>query len=863
MNAPMMLDTFVPTQRPHDAERGYGALRTAAGNLPMVALSVRARIVGLSAELTLEQSFYNAHHEPLEATYIFPLPDRAAVSRFVMDVAGRKVEGVLKERGEARAEFDQAIKTGFRAAIAEEERPGVFTMRAGNLLPGEVAQVTLEMVMPLVFEDDEATFRFPLVVAPRYVPGAALGGPQAGSGVAADTTAVPDASRISPPVLLPGCTSPVRLAMSVEVDAAGLPLEHISSSLHAAYTHGTLSAESPFTVALYPGERLDRDFILRLRFRSLETATAAVLSRGAGDNGCFAVTLMPPTHLATLAQPRDVIFLLDQSGSMGGWKMVAARRAVARMVDTLTHRDRFNVYAFDDRVTTPHAFGSQALVDATDRNRYAAIEFLAKIEARGGTELMQPLTRSTTSLRQMAEGRPGRDAVVVLVTDGQVGNEDQILEQLASRGHGVRIFSVGIDRAVNEGFLRRLAMSSGGALELVEGEARLDDAMDRIHRKLGTPLLRDLQVSGEGLTLHHESFTPERVAALFAGTPLELFGRFTASGDLARAAIVVRGTDAVGRPFEQRLTPRLTSAASVEKLWARGRVRALEDKYAAGTGDMGRLERELIAVSLGHGVLCRFTSFVAVDRAEVVNAGGNQRHVTQAVEAASGWGMLGKHDAQQGAQASVRSRGAMRAESAAAPGAMPAPPPAPMAAAPMAKLAESAAADAFDAEEEVAAPAAIEPQDLAKKAKREQVKASPLPRLTQAAMPQPMRPRAPTTTTVDLTAYVARATALSLEITSWLQGNRETASLTLLLVRIRALVEDLRSLGLDTAEANALQAAFDGLERALGSHHDAASATLDAAWTKLSAALQAMSLGATAPIGAPTASSTGAFWKRH
>src|SRR5262249_27768151 len=155
--------------------------------------------------------------EPIEATYIFPLPDRAAVTHFRMEVAGRVVEGVLKERGEARREYDQAVLSGRRAGITEEERPGVFTLRVGNLMPGEEATIRLTLPGPLVYEAGEAPFRFPLVVAPRYIPGTPLPGPSVGDGVALDTNAVPDASRITPPVLLPGFPNPVRLSLSVDL----------------------------------------------------------------------------------------------------------------------------------------------------------------------------------------------------------------------------------------------------------------------------------------------------------------------------------------------------------------------------------------------------------------------------------------------------------------------------------------------------------------------------------------------------------------------------------------------------------------------------------------------------------------------
>src|SRR5262249_8818259 len=197
-------------------DAGLGALRTEEGCLPLKSVDVRARIDGLLVQIELRQTFVNTFGRPLEATYIFPMPDRAAVTRFRLEVAGRVVEGELKERGQARRDYDEAIQRGNRAAIAEEERAGVFTVRVGNLPPGEAASVQLTLTGPLPYSDGEATFRFPLVVAPRYIPGMPLPGPDVGSGTAPDTDAVPDASRITPPVLLPGFPNPLQLSIAAE-----------------------------------------------------------------------------------------------------------------------------------------------------------------------------------------------------------------------------------------------------------------------------------------------------------------------------------------------------------------------------------------------------------------------------------------------------------------------------------------------------------------------------------------------------------------------------------------------------------------------------------------------------------------------
>jgi Ca-activated chloride channel family protein len=521
-------------------DSGFGRLETERGNLPLDRLDVRTRISGLTARTVVVTEFLNAHDVALEATYIFPLPDRAAVTGMTMTADHHTVEAELQERAAAREAYDQAIAAGKRASIAEEERPDVFTMRVGNILPGERVTVELSLVGPLPFEDGSATFRFPLVVAPRYIPGTPLPGATVGDGQALDTDAVPDES-------------------------------------------------------------------------------------GDETEGVYHLVVLPPDDTAA-PRPKDVVLLLDRSGSMGGWKMVAARRAAARIVDTLTPADRFAVLTFDHQVDHPADLGGQ-LTEASDRHRFRAVEHLARAEARGGTEILAPLTEGLGLLR----ASEGRDRVLVLVTDGQVGNEDQIVHDIAPLVGATRIHTIGIDRAVNAGFLGRLAALGAGRAELVESEDRLDDAMDKIHRRIGAPVVTDLRVTATGgMRLHDDERTPARMPGLYPGVPLVISGRYSGA---PTGSFTVTGRTRDDEEFRTTVEVQQRHEPAVLAQWARARLRDLEDAYAAGDRS---LEQRIVGTSLRYGVLCRFTAFVAVDN-RVVNENGESRRVTQPVELPSGW----------------------------------------------------------------------------------------------------------------------------------------------------------------------------------------------------------------------------------
>ena len=624
------------------AGTGTGLLTSKQGNFPLVAMTVAADITGLTAALSIRQTFRNPHECPLEATYIFPLPDRAAVTGFDVILGDRRITGAIKERQAARDAYDEALAAGQRAAIVEEDRPDVFTTRVGNLGPGEIATVELTLAGPVPCEFGEATFRVPLVVAPRYIPGQPLEGMGVGEGWALDTDAVPDASRITPPVLLPGSPNPVRLQVAVRLDPAGLAACDLRSSLHAATVAGSLPG--PVTVELRPGERLDRDFILRYRVADdrQTTMTAVATPDADSDEGTIVVTLLPPA--AVTAAARDVVLLVDRSGSMGGWKMVAARRAAARIIDSLTSVDRFGILAFDHDVERPPGLPAHALVEATDRNRFRAVEWLSGLEARGGTELATALSTAQKMLTPSPSDAGDRSAplarrrAAILVTDGQVGNEDQLVRlagALASDA-GTRLFCVGIDRAVNAGLLRRLAATTGGRCDLVESEDRLDDVVGDLHRRISHPLVEAVTVSFDALAVDSDTVTPRRPSDLYPGVPLVLSARFRGP---AGGRVTAMGAD--GKAWSCDVAARgAPTPSAVSAVWARGHLRDLEDRYltqrGAAPGSHDDLARHIVSVSLRHRVLCRFTAWVAVDDSgEVVTR--SRRHIVQPVEMPSGW----------------------------------------------------------------------------------------------------------------------------------------------------------------------------------------------------------------------------------
>ncbi|HZR10470.1 MAG TPA: VIT domain-containing protein, partial [Myxococcales bacterium] len=327
---------------PAGGTRRLGSLKANEQPLPLESVQIRARVVDRFAEVTVEEKFGNPFTDPIEAVYVFPLAGGSAVSRFEMQIGQRIVRGHVQERAEARKQYAEALDRGKRAALLEQERDDVFTVQVGNVMPGDAVTVRLTYSERLsFFEDGRTELRLPTVVAPRYVGGKELPREPVGHGVAQDSSTVPDASRITPPRLVPGFDPKVSLGIEVELFGQAPP--DLACSQHAVST--SAGPESLRVALSREHEPLDRDFVLRWRIASEQVKSHLLV------NGGFALlSLVPPARAGFLGVPRDVVFVLDRSGSMQGPKMASAARACALLLRTLGPRDRFMVQAFDNVV---------------------------------------------------------------------------------------------------------------------------------------------------------------------------------------------------------------------------------------------------------------------------------------------------------------------------------------------------------------------------------------------------------------------------------------------------------------------------------------------------------------------------------
>jgi Ca-activated chloride channel family protein len=565
--------------------------------VPAVRTDVRMRITGPIARVAVTQEFLNPTTGWLEGIYVFPLPEGAAVDAMRLQVGARVIEGQIREREEARQAYQQAQQTGKKASLLEQERPNAFTISVANVGPGEAVVVDIEYQEVVRYDQGEFRLRFPMVVGPRYISGTDAVAGVAGTGWGVNTSAVPDAERITPPVRHPSAGAINPVSLTVELDA-GFTLERLASPHHAIVTTPVSASRHSITLAdgVVPA---DRDFELVWAPDPGAQPAAAVFTEWHGGEAYALVMLLPPAapDAAGGRLPREVIFVIDTSGSMGGASIQQARLALEQALAALTPSDRFNVIQFNS--TTERLF--PASVPAGPAEVEHARRWVQGLRANGGTEMLP-------ALRAALEGATESGVVrqVVFVTDGLVGNEDQLFAYLSRSLGRSRLFTVGIGSAPNGHFMTKAAQFGRGTYTYIGSPSEVGEKMGALFRKLEHPVLGDIAVSwgDEGV----EAW-PARVPDLYVGEPVVLLARLRTTSS---AELTVTGRRDV-EPWEAKLRVEAGSdETGIHKLWARKKIAGLMDRLRE-SGDRAEARGAVIAVALQHHLVSAYTSLVAVD----------------------------------------------------------------------------------------------------------------------------------------------------------------------------------------------------------------------------------------------------------
>jgi Ca-activated chloride channel family protein len=609
--------------------------------LPLEETDVRARILGFVARVEVRQRFNNPFDSPLEAVYVFPLPDDAAVGEMSIQVGDRTIRGLVKSRADARALYERARKSGRTAALLDQERPNIFTQAVANIAPKKEVVVQIRYDVPLVFDGGSFEFRYPMVVGPRYIPGRKTGR-RSGHGRADDTDRVPDGSRITPPVRTPGSGAGHDVTMVVTIDP-GAPMTKVWSPTHqVALSPATEISPTAVKVTLPKGDRIpNKDFVVRYRLADSEPTLSVMAQHDGSSEGYVALMFAPPAvPVAGKGPGVELVFVIDTSARMAGEPMALAKRAVRHALRNLGARDSFRIIRFDDGV---RALSERALTN-TPKNLRRGLSYVNGLAASGGTEVAKGLREA------FAGGRSGdRLRIVVLVSNGLVGDDDAVVDLVRARlPKATRLFTLGTGSSTNRSLLERAAAAGRGVARYVLLTESPEQAIADFYDRVRLPVVTDLAIDWRGLGVTDVS--PARLPDLFAGHPLAVVGRFD---KVARKTIRVTGRRA-GKKVSYELPVRLVStvppatsadtgsgahsrtstgvaAGAIGRLWARARIRDLMATAAADSAARAEIAR----LGLRHQLVTRYTSYVAVGE-RVAGAGKGRKRFVIPVEMPEG-----------------------------------------------------------------------------------------------------------------------------------------------------------------------------------------------------------------------------------
>ncbi len=614
----------------------------AAGVCPLKQTDVKAEISGFLARVNVTQEFWNPSKEKIEAVYVFPLPQNAAVDDMTLQVGDRTVKGLIKRREEARNIYEAARRGGQVAALLDQERPNIFTQSVANILPGGRVLVTISYVELLKYEAGAYEFVFPMVVGPRYIPGNVATGHQ-GGGWSPDTDRVPDGSRITPPVAPKGTRAGHDISIAVSLDA-GVPIQEFRSTSHEIDWDRT-SVHSARLNLRHARVIPNKDFILRYDVSGGRIEDAVLVHKASAarpkdlrSGGFFTLILQPPDRIPeSEITPKEIVFVLDTSGSMSGFPIEKAKEAMKLALEGMHSEDTFNLITFsgDTHILFPEP------VPATAENLKLAQQFLSGRSGGGGTEMMKAIRAALDPSDSQEHVR-----VVCFMTDGYVGNDMEIIGEVQKHPNA-RVFSFGIGSSVNRFLLDQMAEAGRGEVEYVALNDDGSAAARRFHERVRTPLLTDLEIDWNGIPV--ADVYPRRLPDLFSAKPVILTGRY---GVPSKGTIRLRGKRA-GEAFVRTIQLDLPGAEPehdvLATLWARRRIDHLmaQDWNGAQQGNMQKgLQEQVTDLGLQFRLMTQFTSFVAVEEM-VVTDGGEPRTIQVPVEMPEGVsheGVFGRSD---------------------------------------------------------------------------------------------------------------------------------------------------------------------------------------------------------------------------
>lgn len=575
---------------------------TATDSFPLKETNVSVNINGIFAETFVTQTYSNEGQEPINATYVFPASSRVTIHGMKMEIGDEIITAKIKEKEEARHDYEQAKSEGKSASLLEQQRPNVFTMDVANVMPGDIIRIELHYTEMITPTDGIYQFVFPTVAGPRYT------SPSVPKSLKAETW-------IASPFLRLGDTPREKYNINVNL-SAGVPITDLQCGSHkidVAWDNQTSARISLSNPEEFAG---NRDFILDYKLTGTEISSGLMLGTGESENFFLLMVQPPERYTPETIPPREYIFILDVSGSMYGFPLDTSKELIRNLAGSLRETDRFNVILFSDSLIQM----SPESVPATAENVQKAFALIDNEEGGGGTELAPALE---TALGIPAS--PGAARSVIAITDGYISGEREIFDIIGRNIGTTNFFSFGIGSSVNRYLIDGIAKTGLGESFVVTDPSEAAATADRFRTYIQSPVLTDVQVTYDGFDVY--DIEPPTLSTLFASRPIVLFGKW--KGEPSGTIHITGKTG--GRDYAEDIPVSaaipLEANNIIQYLWARTRVERLTD-YGMTEDLQANAKKEVTELGLRYSMMTPYTSFIAVTE-KVRNTEGKSTDVKQ------------------------------------------------------------------------------------------------------------------------------------------------------------------------------------------------------------------------------------------
>ena len=575
---------------------------TATDSFPLKETNVSVNINGIFAETFVTQTYSNEGQAPINATYVFPASSRVTIHGMKMEIGDEIITAKIKEKEEARHDYEQAKSEGKSASLLEQQRPNVFTMDVANVMPGDIIRIELHYTEMITPTDGIYQFVFPTVAGPRYT------SPSVPKSLKAETW-------IASPFLRLGDTPREKYNINVNL-SAGVPITDLQCGSHkidVAWDNQTSARISLSNPEEFAG---NRDFILDYKLTGTEISSGLMLGTGESENFFLLMVQPPERYTPETIPPREYIFILDVSGSMYGFPLDTSKELIRNLAGSLRESDRFNVILFSDSLIQM----SPESVPATAENVQKAFALIDNEEGGGGTELAPALE---TALAIPAS--PGAARSVIAITDGYISGEREIFDIIGRNIGTTNFFSFGIGSSVNRYLIDGIAKTGLGESFVVTDPSEAAATADRFRTYIQSPVLTDVQVTYDGFDVY--DIEPPTLSTLFASRPIVLFGKW--KGEPSGTIYITGKTG--GRDYAEDIPVSaaipLEANNIIQYLWARTRVERLTD-YGITEDLQANAKKEVTELGLRYSMMTPYTSFIAVTE-KVRNTEGKSTDVKQ------------------------------------------------------------------------------------------------------------------------------------------------------------------------------------------------------------------------------------------